>query len=300
MKDNDLSFQQRGDGNIKLSYYDLFRKADIHCVKTGEQFDCLKEYKFLADQLEKLRKDVAVADCAKAQFDRCERSNSGRDFHCSDIDVWLFLERNAIEPNQIPEIHFDLHKKYYELQKQLHEIEKSDAALRLVGHLRRLESTKSNLPTPAKDAQVPQLSQPPPKKDSFFSVVRVFVTLLFIAAAFYVGTEYRASDMISLSDANAQITAAEQSSYQDGFKAGEDYGYNSGYSKGYNAAKNAGSSNWTVTYNGGSNTQEQTVYVTDTGSKYHRAGCSYLISSNAISLSDALARGYTACSRCNP
>ncbi len=47
-------------------------------------------------------------------------------------------------------------------------------------------------------------------------------------------------------------------------------------------------------------TQEVTVYVTNTGSKYHNAGCSYLKSSNPISLSDAISAGYTPCSRCNP
>lgn len=46
--------------------------------------------------------------------------------------------------------------------------------------------------------------------------------------------------------------------------------------------------------------QTYTVYVTATGSKYHRAGCSYLKSSRAISLSDAIAAGYTPCSRCKP
>lgn len=48
-----------------------------------------------------------------------------------------------------------------------------------------------------------------------------------------------------------------------------------------------------------SDTQGQTVYVTRTGSKYHRAGCQYLRQSQiAISLSNAKAQGYTACSRC--
>lgn len=42
-----------------------------------------------------------------------------------------------------------------------------------------------------------------------------------------------------------------------------------------------------------------TVYITKTGSKYHRSGCSYLSKSKiAISLSEAKAQGYTACSRC--
>lgn len=47
------------------------------------------------------------------------------------------------------------------------------------------------------------------------------------------------------------------------------------------------------------NTQSVTVYVTNTGAKYHKAGCQYLRQSqNAISLNDAKASGYTACSRC--
>lgn len=44
-----------------------------------------------------------------------------------------------------------------------------------------------------------------------------------------------------------------------------------------------------------------TVYITRTGKKYHRAGCSYLRRSKIpISLIEALARGYTPCSRCKP
>lgn len=45
----------------------------------------------------------------------------------------------------------------------------------------------------------------------------------------------------------------------------------------------------------------QTVYITKTGKKYHRASCSYLKQSSiAIDLKDAVARGYTPCSRCKP
>lgn len=44
-----------------------------------------------------------------------------------------------------------------------------------------------------------------------------------------------------------------------------------------------------------------TVYVTNTGSKYHRWGCQYLWNSSiAVALDYALASGYTPCSRCNP
>lgn len=43
------------------------------------------------------------------------------------------------------------------------------------------------------------------------------------------------------------------------------------------------------------------VYVTDTGTKYHRAGCGYLSKSkNSISLENAVYYGYTPCSRCGP
>ena len=45
--------------------------------------------------------------------------------------------------------------------------------------------------------------------------------------------------------------------------------------------------------------QSTTVYITNTGEKYHRDGCQYLRQSKiAISLDDAINQGYTACSRC--
>lgn len=44
-----------------------------------------------------------------------------------------------------------------------------------------------------------------------------------------------------------------------------------------------------------------TVYITNTGEKYHRWGCQYLWNSSiAVALDYALAAGYTPCSRCNP
>jgi len=43
-----------------------------------------------------------------------------------------------------------------------------------------------------------------------------------------------------------------------------------------------------------------TVYITDTGSKYHNSGCRYLKkSSHAISLQDAANSGYSPCSVCS-
>lgn len=43
-----------------------------------------------------------------------------------------------------------------------------------------------------------------------------------------------------------------------------------------------------------------TVYVTNSGTKYHKSGCSYLKSSHAVTLEYAITNGYTACSRCHP
>lgn len=44
-----------------------------------------------------------------------------------------------------------------------------------------------------------------------------------------------------------------------------------------------------------------TVYITETGDKYHQEGCRYLSKSKiAISLEEAKAQGYTPCSVCKP
>lgn len=54
-----------------------------------------------------------------------------------------------------------------------------------------------------------------------------------------------------------------------------------------------------ITSNAGT-TNSYTVYITKTGSKYHRSGCSYLKSKISIDKASAISQGYTACSRCNP
>ena len=46
---------------------------------------------------------------------------------------------------------------------------------------------------------------------------------------------------------------------------------------------------------------DPTVFITNTGTKYHREGCRYLKDSKiALRLSEAKRRGYTPCSVCNP
>ena len=47
--------------------------------------------------------------------------------------------------------------------------------------------------------------------------------------------------------------------------------------------------------------KEEVVYITKSGKKYHRAGCKYLKSSQIkISKKEAIKKGYTPCSICNP
>lgn len=45
-------------------------------------------------------------------------------------------------------------------------------------------------------------------------------------------------------------------------------------------------------------TESDVVYVTDTGHKYHKLGCSYLKSQTETTVENALSEGYTPCSRC--
>ena len=42
------------------------------------------------------------------------------------------------------------------------------------------------------------------------------------------------------------------------------------------------------------------VYITNSGTKYHKDGCSYLKGKKSITRTKAIEQGYTPCSRCNP
>lgn len=58
---------------------------------------------------------------------------------------------------------------------------------------------------------------------------------------------------------------------------------------------------FTLTVSGSGSETSSTVYITDTGAKFHRAGCRYLSDSvAAISRDTAIALGYEPCSVCNP
>lgn len=73
--------------------------------------------------------------------------------------------------------------------------------------------------------------------------------------------------------------------------------YHEGYEYGYEAGYDDCTSEYEEEYSNEDNSE--IVYITDTGSKYHRYGCRYLSDSCIeISLSDAISNGYTACSAC--
>lgn len=99
------------------------------------------------------------------------------------------------------------------------------------------------------------------------------------------------------------LTQGKKTGYNEGKSDGYDEGYDQGYLDGLlvGAASTPANSPASSSYVANNTTQSVTVYVTNTGEKYHRAGCSYLKkSSNPMSLSSAKAAGYTPCSRCNP
>ena len=131
--------------------------------------------------------------------------------------------------------------------------------------------------------------------------------------------------------ASVDVTSQLDEKHTEGYAEGFDNGYQTGYKNGkkvgraeakeeaaeekrddnkdsgssgsyrpYSSSGASGSSNSSSTsssvFNSGT-----TVYVTDTGSKYHRYGCQYLREScHGMTLSKAKQAGYTACSRCDP
>ena len=100
----------------------------------------------------------------------------------------------------------------------------------------------------------------------------------------------------AIDDLKAQVASLTEEknglqSQVDTLKAGASSGSSSGGSS-------SDSSSVPAAYSS-SDDQSETVYVTDTGSKYHSAGCRYLKKSQIpMSLSEAKRQGYTACSVC--
>ena len=99
-----------------------------------------------------------------------------------------------------------------------------------------------------------------------------------------------------------------EAAYQSGYAAGVEEqsrkdaavleGYKQGYRDGQDSSVSAVSPKSSASSTVTDADKTMTVYVTDTGTKYHRAGCGYLHSQHELTLGEAIEKGYTACSRC--
>lgn len=111
---------------------------------------------------------------------------------------------------------------------------------------------------------------------------------------------------------NTGYSEGKSNGYEDGYEDGKSAGYDSGFADGHSSGFDEGceagyNDGYDDGYSDGRSSvgtsrksqQSQTVYITRTGDKYHRAGCQYLNESKIpISEDDARAQGYTRCSRC--
>lgn len=111
-------------------------------------------------------------------------------------------------------------------------------------------------------------------------------------------TEWQQKLAESNADWEKKVSESYKNGYNSGYSQGKNDGYNSGYNAGYAAAPKTTTTSAVKQPSYLTSSQSMTVYITQTGSKYHRYGCSYLKSKIAITLSNAIAQGYTACSRC--
>lgn len=136
----------------------------------------------------------------------------------------------------------------------------------------------------------------------------------FAAGAASVDVTSLLEDAEKSEDLERQLEAKRTEGYAEGFDRGYKAGYENGKKDGSAEAGEASddSSSSAATHSGGTTSSSSegsgyasqsavTVYVTDTGSKYHSYGCQYLREScHGMTLYQAKQAGYTACSRCDP
>lgn len=151
-------------------------------------------------------------------------------------------------------------------------------------------------------------------KRRFSLIVAGCVISLCAVLFFYLPSQRSAAYQSGSDDGyNSGYSAGNDAGYNSGYDDGKDSGYTSGYDAGardgYSSGKDIG---YSAGYSAGrasvSGSQPPSdpsdasdiVYVTSSGTKYHRSGCSYLKSSRPLSRSDAIAAGYGPCSRCKP
>ena len=83
------------------------------------------------------------------------------------------------------------------------------------------------------------------------------------------------------------------------YKKNTDVSYEAGYQAGYEAAQEEAKTTREPSQSG--TVQSYTyVYVTKSGEKYHTETCRYAENAEAITLGEAIEKGYAPCSVCNP
>jgi hypothetical protein len=119
-------------------------------------------------------------------------------------------------------------------------------------------------------------------------------------------TQYNNGYEKGYEEAKGYFESQLKDKYDEGYNKGyedssEDYSNN--YSNGNNYDNSSYDDDlskiWDEDYNNEEDTTEEIVYVTRTGTKYHKDGCQYLSHSKIeMELNDAIAQGYTKCSKC--
>ena len=137
-------------------------------------------------------------------------------------------------------------------------------------------------------------------KHRFIVTILVLTSVLF--AGLYLDTsadlQFQIAECKEHKETIETLRELNSERYNDGYKSGYESGYYDG-SGGYNNLYESFSYSSNDSYYEDDSSSYTTVYITRTGSKYHQSWCSYLSESKiAISLSDALDRGYDDCSRC--
>lgn len=121
----------------------------------------------------------------------------------------------------------------------------------------------------------------------------VLICLTFTLCSCYSEDEYNKAIKDKCDKA---IKGKYESGYTDGYWDGYDKAYKKGYKKGYKKAKKK-----FVSPQPKKQTTSYTVYYTNTGSKYHAAGCMYLrYSSHPCTVQQARNMGLSPCSVCAP
>lgn len=123
----------------------------------------------------------------------------------------------------------------------------------------------------------------------------------FAAGAASVDVTSLLEDAEKPEDLERQLEAKRTEGYAEGFDRGYKAGYENGKKDGSAEAGKASKGSSSSEGSGYASQSAVTVYVTDTGSKYHSYGCQYLREScHGMTLYQAKQAGYTACSRCDP